>query len=31
LVAALETVLAPLLEATPEGVGWLLLEDRRKV
>jgi len=31
LVAALEAELGPLLEATPENVGWLLLEDLRGV
>ncbi len=28
-VAELEEKLAPLLEASPPGVGWLLLEDLR--
>ena len=31
LVAALRDWLAPRLEATPPGVGWLLLEDLRRV
>ncbi len=31
LVAALADALQPLLEATPEGVGWLLFEDLREV
>ena len=28
-VEALQKRLAPMLEATPEGVGWLLFEDLR--
>ncbi len=31
LAAALAAELGPLLEATPENVGWLLLEDLRRV
>ncbi len=31
LVAALRDWLAPRLATTPEGVGWLLLEDLRSV
>jgi len=30
-VAELEEKLKPILEATPSGVGWLLLEDLREV